>query len=104
VSRFHLSAEARQDLRDIRGYCLDQGGPSLSLYIRGEILKQVAFLAENPGAGHGREDLTPLPVKFWPVFSYLIVYDPASKPMGVARIVHGNRDLRTLFERSPPRV
>ena len=104
MSRLRLSAEARDDLRDIRQYCLDQGGPGLSIYIRGELLKQVAFLAANPGAGHSREDLTPLPVKFWPVFSYLIVYDPKLKPIGIARIVQGNRDLRALFERSPPKA
>jgi len=32
-------------------------------------------------------------VKFWPVFSYLIVYDPAMRPLGVARILHGYQDL-----------
>ncbi len=102
MNRFRLSADAREDIREIRQHYLDQGGPRLSLYIRGEIQKQIAFLAANPGAGHSRDDLTSLPVKFWPVFSYLIVYDPAMSPLGIARIVHGNRDLGKLFERFPP--
>ena len=91
-------------MREIRKYCLEQGGPPLSLYIRTEILKQIAFLAENPGAGHLREDLTLLPVKFWSVFSYLVVYDPEMKPLGIARIVHGSRDLKALFDRNPPKA
>ncbi len=89
-------------MREIREYCLGQGGPALSIYVRAEILKQIAFLAENTAAGHLREDLTPLPVKFWPVFSYLVVYDPEMKPLGIARIVHGHRDLKALFDRHPP--
>ena len=40
-----------------------------------------ARLADNPGIGHAREDLTSGPVKFWPVVSYLVVYDPVSKPL-----------------------
>jgi hypothetical protein len=40
-------------------------------------------------------------VKFWPVFSYLIVYDPAMKPLGVARVLHASRDLEALFRNRP---
>ncbi len=80
-----------------------EGGTRLARYIRSELTESLRFLANNPGAGHGRADLTPLPVKFWPVFSYLIVYDPVSQPIGVARIVHGARDLAALFKRNPPR-
>ena len=32
--------------------------------------------AQSRGIGHTREDLTSRPVKFWSVYSYLVVYDP----------------------------
>jgi hypothetical protein len=34
-----------------------------------------------------RRDLTSLPVKFWSVFSYLIVYDPAAGPIAIVRVL-----------------
>ncbi len=40
------------------------------------IRDKILFLAENPGAGRSRKDLTDEPVKFLPVYSYLIVYRP----------------------------
>lgn len=62
------------------------------------------MLAQNPGAGHVRDDITDEPVKFWPVFAYLIVYDPAMQPLGVARVLHASQDVESLLKRRPPRV
>lgn len=55
------------------------------------------FLGRTPGAGHVREDLTAEPVKFWTVFSYLIVYDPATHPIQIMRIIHGNREVSAIL-------
>jgi len=62
------------------------------------------FVAGNPNAGHARKDLTDAPVKFWRVFSYLVVYDPQSRPIDIVRVVHIGRDLKTLFRDNPPRA
>ena len=61
----------------------------------------VAFrpLASHPEAGHFRGDLTPLPVKFWPVFSYLIVSDPAARPLAIVRVLHGRQDVAAILSR-----
>jgi antitoxin ParD1/3/4/toxin ParE1/3/4 len=48
-------------------------------------------------AGHQRQDLTPLPVKFWLVFSYLVVYDPAARPLAIVRVLHGRRDVEAIL-------
>ena len=104
MTRYRLSPEAQGDLTDIKSYLMGEGGARLARYVLGEIRAGLQFLAVNPGAGHGREDLTDEPVKFWPVFSYLIVYDPAMKPLGVARVLHGSRDLETMFSNRPPRA
>ena len=55
------------------------------------------FLASTPGAGHQREDLTDDAVLFWPVFSYLVVYDPSKRPIEIARVLHGKRDVATIL-------
>ena len=61
--------------------------------IEGEILAACVRLAARPGLGHFRRDLTDKPVLFFPVRgTYLIVYDPATEPLEIIRILHGARD------------
>jgi plasmid stabilization system protein ParE len=48
-----------------------------------------------------REELTSLPVRFWPVTpypNYFIVYDPEAKPVQILRILHGARNVRSILE------
>jgi antitoxin ParD1/3/4/toxin ParE1/3/4 len=104
VTRYRLSPEAQADLTEIKQHLMRDGGARLARYVLGEIRNGLLFLAANPGAGHVRDDLTDEPVKVWPVFSYLIVYDPAMRPLGVARVLHGSQGLETLFRNRPPRV
>jgi len=99
VTRYRLSPEAQGDLADIKRYLTDEGGARLARYVIGEIRSSLQFIATNPRAEHTREDLTDEPVKFWSVFSYLIVYDPTMKPVGVER----PQD-EFLSERYPPPI
>jgi len=73
VTRFRLSPEAENDLADIRRYLTRHGGAEGARYVLREIRQALRLIADQPGIGHRRDDLTDEPVKFWPVFSYLIV-------------------------------
>ena len=42
------------------------------------------LVAERPGIGHTRADLAREPVRFWPVYSYLIIYRPETNPLEVS--------------------
>jgi toxin ParE1/3/4 len=97
VPRYILSPETRDDLREIRDYLVSQGGGRLARYVLQEIRAAFGLLADHAEAGHSRQDLTPLPVKFWPVFSYLIVYDPAARPVAIVRVLHGSRDVAAIL-------
>jgi plasmid stabilization system protein ParE len=66
--------------------------------VRDAIHDAVGKLAESPDIGHTREDLTDRPVKFWAVYSYLIVYDPASRPLTIVAVLHGARDVERLLK------
>lgn len=57
-----------------------------------------ALLTTQPGIGHSREDLTERPLRFWSVFSYLVVYDRASKPLTVVAVLHGGRDVANILK------
>ena len=100
---YRLSAEAQQDIHDIRDYYVKNADARVARYVLAEIAQAFQFLATTPGAGHRRSDLSDEPVKFWSVFSYLIVYDPAVEPLGIARILHASQDLKSLFRTNPPR-
>ena len=56
------------------------------------------MLAHNPELGHVRHDLTSKSVRFWTVYSYLIIYDPESRPLEVVRILSGYRDVAALLK------
>jgi plasmid stabilization system protein ParE len=101
VKRYILSPEAQQDLRDIREYLLKEADLSVSRHVmrNNEALR---FLSVTPGVGHFRQDLTGEPVKFWQVFSYLIVYDHLTRPIGVARVLHGSRDIAAILAGATP--
>jgi toxin ParE1/3/4 len=96
VPRYILSPETRSDLRDIRDYLAREGGSRVARYVLQEITAAFHLLADHPEAGHSRRDLTPLPVKFWPVFSYVIVYDPGTRPLAIVRVLHGGRNVAAI--------
>jgi Plasmid stabilization system protein len=98
VKSYILSPEAEQDLHDIKSYLSEKAGIQVSRRVMTDLRKALRFVAGEPGVGHSREDLTSAPVKFWPVFSYLIVYDPNTRPIGIARILRGNRDVAAILE------
>lgn len=62
------------------------------------IREKIVYIAGTTGGGHWRRDLTDEPVKFFPVYSYLIVYRPGTKPLQIIAILHGRRDLERLLK------
>jgi putative addiction module CopG family antidote len=65
--------------------------------VRLRLLKTLRILAKNPQIGHHRPDLTDKPLRFWPEGSYLIVYDPAPRPIEIVRVIHGARDVASTL-------
>jgi plasmid stabilization system protein ParE len=65
--------------------------------VEAAIRGQIVSLAKKPGIAHWRKDLTDEGVKFYPVYSYLILYRPDTKPLHIVAILQGRRDVsRTL--------
>ena len=55
------------------------------------------LLAENPEVGHYREDLTSQAVRFFPVYSYMVVYISGSSPVEIARILGTSQDVESIL-------
>ena len=80
MKRFALAKPAERDLDQIKSYLLGKAAPIITRRVMREIRSALDLLGSEPGARHVREDLTSRPVKFWSVYSYLIVYDPEARP------------------------
>jgi plasmid stabilization system protein ParE len=60
---------------------------------------ELPHLAQLPGGGHRRSDLTDVKVRFFSVYSYLIVYQPETKPLQIVTILHARRDVGKLLKK-----
>ena len=93
-----LAPQAAVDLVEIWRYIKEQTSVAIADRVESAIRDRMVFLAGTPGAGHRRKDLTEQDVKFFPVYSYLIVYRPETKPLQIASILHGRRDVEQILK------
>jgi hypothetical protein len=49
-----------------------------------------------PGQGHQRKDLTQRPVLFFPLYSYLVVYQPNVEPIRIMAVLRGTRNVKRI--------
>lgn len=96
VDHFY-SPEARLDLLEIWEHIAADNLDAADR-VEQEIKEAISMLAMNPGLGHLRRDLTSKPVRFWPIYSYLIIYDLDARPLEVVRILSGYRDVAALLK------
>jgi antitoxin ParD1/3/4 len=102
MSRYRFTSFAEDDLFDLWNH-IHQNNADAADRIQAAIYLACDLLVASPLAGHTRTDLTSLPVRFWnvPRFpNYLIVYDPASVPLAILRILHGARDVARELKRA----
>jgi len=97
VKKFELARRALGDLQDIWEYISEDSFDAADRVLE-DLFHAFGQLAESPGIGHKREDLTTGEVLFWPVHSYLIVYRD-SNPLRIVRVVHGKRNVKRLLKK-----
>ena len=96
---YQLTSLAIDDLFEIWSY-IARDNPEAANAVEEAIYRACALLAQAPMAGRTRPDLTRLPLRFWfvqPYRNYVIVYDPATKPLQIIRVLHGARNISTLL-------
>lgn len=94
--RYRLTETAQRHLDEI-GAFIAQDNIDAALKVYDALEEAFERLAEMPEMGHSRDDLTPRPLRFWTVYSYLVVYEPMSDPLTVVAILHGARDVEHLL-------
>ncbi|MCK4658477.1 MAG: type II toxin-antitoxin system RelE/ParE family toxin [Phycisphaerae bacterium] len=98
MSRYVLTPAAELDLGEIEAYLSQQSQDSTSRVLT-QLHTAMLRLAEMPGLGHLRQDLAGEALRFWTVYSYLIVYRPDTKPLQIIRVLHGARDVKAILDR-----
>lgn len=98
MGRYVLTDLAKSDIRDIVAY-LRPRSREAAKSVPAELRAAMRRLADFLGIGHLREDLTDQPLRFWCVYSYLIVYRPETKPLEVIRVLHGAQDVGRRLSR-----
>ena len=95
---YQLTATAEAELGDILGLVAERDGVHRALRVPNKFVKAFEFLASQPGSGRTRPKLTGDRIRWWPLFKWLVIYDPVSPPVSILRVIHGARELDRLFE------
>ncbi len=101
MSRYVLSDDCAADLDNIWEYIARDSVQQSDRWVA-RLFKAFETIALNPGLGHRREDLTQLPVLFWPVGKYLILYRVQPEYIEIVAVTQGARDIPTFLGRRNP--
>jgi plasmid stabilization system protein ParE len=100
---FEFTPQATEDLDAIWWFIAEDNRDAANR-VEAEIVASCRRLARYPQMGARRQDITPLPVRFWTVTkfpNYVIVYRPETVPLQVVAVLHGKRDLKEALDRRP---
>ena len=97
MKSYVVAPDAEADLKQIWRYLLGEAGLAVANRIQGELVDAFEGLADAPGKGHRRSDLTSLNVFFFSVYQYMIVYRQ-TKLVEIVAVLHGKRDVKRLLK------
>jgi antitoxin ParD1/3/4/toxin ParE1/3/4 len=95
---YGVSAEAQNDLFEIWRR-IAEDSVDLANRIEDEFHRLFASLGSMPGQGHVRRELTSQPVLFFPLYSFLVVYEPEARPIRIMAVLRGKRDLKQILKK-----
>lgn len=99
MNRYQFTPQALDDLFEIWSY-IAQDNPAAADRVEDAIHQACELVARAPLAGTVRKDLTSLPVRFWvvpPFPNYFLVYDAATNPLQIIRVLHGARNIPSIL-------
>lgn len=97
LSLYDVSTQAQNDLFEIWTR-IAHDSVELADRIDAEFRDLFAALAHTPGLGHARADLTKRPVLMFPLYSFLVIYQPDVKPIRIMAVLRGRRNVRKILK------
>ena len=92
---YRLSPAAERDLEEIADF-IAADDPVAAARVIDDIEAACELVATHPGVGRPRDEIA-LGVLSFPVGSYVLFYRPGRSTVGIARVLHGRRDLPKAF-------
>jgi toxin ParE1/3/4 len=96
ANKYELAEPARSDLKDIWKYIAENNPNAADKFMR-EFAKKFQLLAENPKIGLTHDEFV-LNIRSFPYKDYVIFYFPIENGVEIYRILHGARDIDSLFD------
>lgn len=96
MSRVRLARAARTDLIEIWSYLAAENEPAADRLLN-RIAAKLQLLTQSPDLGRRRDELA-ASLRSIPVGDYILFYQVAGRTVTVVRVLHGSRDLESLFE------
>jgi len=91
-----LTEPALNDLDEIWSY-IAEDNPTAATRLVERILDQAEVLADHPGRGRARDELSP-GVRSYAMGNYVIFYRKTLRGIDIIRVLHGARDIYRIFE------
>jgi toxin ParE1/3/4 len=96
VSQIRISPRVTSDLTEIWSYIADDSVTNADAFID-KLYETIQLLANQLGSGRRREELAPGILSF-PFARYIIFYRTSGHAIEIVRVLHGARDIQTIFE------
>ncbi|MCP9495539.1 MAG: type II toxin-antitoxin system RelE/ParE family toxin [Pyrinomonadaceae bacterium MAG19_C2-C3] len=88
---------AEEDLKEIWAYIAERNTEAASKFIK-EITGRFAVLRDYPQMGREQHNLL-VNLRSFAVKDYIIFYQPFEDGIEILRVLHGARDIESIFER-----
>ena len=96
ANRYELTEPARNDLKNTWAYIAENNPSAADKFMR-EFAKKFQLLADNPKIGRAHDEYV-LDLRSFPYKDYTVFYFPIENGVEIYRILHGARDIDSLFE------
>lgn len=91
-----IAAAAEEDLKEIWAYVAEHDTDAANRLVK-ELTKKFALLRDYPHAGREQPKLL-LNLRSYTIKGYLIFYQPFDDRVEILRVLHGSRDIESIFE------
>ena len=98
MNQYVLGVDAELDLDAIWEYVAQDNVEAADRWIA-KLFDAFQSLAQAPGMGHKRGDLTAFPILFWPVGAYLFLYRVDNERIDIVAVTQDARDIPVFLSR-----